>query len=295
MNSQHTMKMFSWLSRWNFALLLLVAISIFTLNAFAALVPVPPINQRVTDLTQTLSAEQSSYLENKLANFEREKGSQIAILLVPSTQPEDISQYSIRVVDAWKLGRANQDDGVLLLVAKDDRKVRIEVGYGLEGAIPDITAKRVIREIISPNFKQGNIFGGLDQATSQIMSLIDGEALPAPDRRASGTASIENLLPLLLIGGMVLGGVFRAIFGSFFGGALTGGAIGFLAWVLGGGLVMAVIFGIVAFFMTIMGLANVGQMGGMGGGGFGGGRSGGFDPFGGGGGGFGGGGASGDW
>jgi len=295
MDSQHTMKMFSWLNRWKSAILLLIAISLFSLNTFSALVPVPPISHRVTDLTQSLSAEQTNYLENKLANFERDKGSQITILLVPSTLPEDISQYSMRVVDAWKLGRAKQDDGVLLLVAKDDRKVRIEVGYGLEGAIPDITAKRVIREIISPNFKEGNMFGGLDQATSQIMDLIDGEALPAPDRRANGTASIENLLPLLLIGGMVLGGILREIFGSFFGGALTGGAIGFFAWVLGGGLLMAILFGIVAFFMTLMGVSSLGHMGGMGGGGFGGGRSGGFDPFGGGGGGFGGGGASGDW
>lgn len=295
MDSQHTMKMFTWLNHWKSAILLLIAISLLSLNVVAALAPVPPINHRVTDLTQTLSAEQTNYLENKLTNFEREKGSQIAILLVPSTQPEDIAQYSIRVVDAWKLGRAKQDDGVLLLVAKDDRKVRIEVGYGLEGAIPDITAKRVIREIISPNFKQGNVFGGLDQATSQIMALIDGEALPAPDRRSNVAGSIEQLLPLLLIGGMVLGGILRAIFGSFFGGALTGGAIGFFAWVLGGGLLMAIIFGIVAFFMTLMGLSTLGNMGGMGGGGFGGGRSGGFDPFGGGGGGFGGGGASGDW
>jgi uncharacterized protein len=263
---------------------------------------IPALNSPVTDLTQTLSTQEQAALANKLTQYADAKGSQVAVLIVPTTQPEDIAQYSIRVVDAWKLGREKEDDGVLLVIAKQDRKIRIEVGYGIEGAIPDLYAKRIIRETISPNFRKGNIYGGLDQATSQLMSLIDGEDLPPPDKRAmNGQASIENLLPLMLIGGMVLGGILRAIFGSFLGGVLNGGAIGFLAWTLGGGLFGAIIFGIVAFFMAVMGASNIGRRsgyggglgGGLGGGGFGGGMGGGG--FGGMGGGFGGGGASGGW
>lgn len=277
----------------------LLALFFFFLSqcAVAGLVEVPPLTARVTDLTQTLSAEQTQQLEAKLAQFEQEKGSQIAILMVPTTQPEDIAQFGIRVVDAWKIGRAKQDDGVLLLVAKDDRKMRLEVGYGLEGAIPDLIAKRIISEIIAPHFRQGNYFGGLDQATSQLMALISGENLPAPEPKAQ-TASIESLLPVLLIGGFVLGGILRSIFGSFLGGTLNGGAIGFLAWALGGSLLTAAIFCVVAFFIALIssagGGSGIGRGGYYGGGGGWGGSSGGGG-FSGGGGGFGGGGASGDW
>lgn len=274
---------------------LLALFLFFASHAFAALVEIPPLVARVTDLTQTLSPAEIAQLENKLANFEQEKGSQIAILMVPTTQPEDIAQFGIRVVDAWKIGRAKQDDGVLLLVAKSDRKVRIEVGYGLEGAIPDLIAKRIISEIIAPHFRQGDYVGGLDQATSQLMALISGENLPAPEPRAQ-TASIESLLPVLLIGGFVLGGILRSIFGSFLGGTLNGGAVGFLAWALGGSLLTAAIFGVVAFFIALMSSAGSGiSRGGYygGGGGWSGGSGGGG--FSGGGGGFGGGGASGDW
>lgn len=263
-------------------------------SAVAGLVEVPPLTTRVTDLTHTLSAEQTQQLEAKLAQFEQEKGSQIAILMVPSTQPEDIAQFGIRVVDAWKIGRVKQDDGVLLLVAKNDRKMRIEVGYGLEGAIPDLIAKRIISEIIAPHFRQGDYFGGLDQATSQLMSLINGENLPAPVAPEQ-SASFENLLPVLLIGGFVLGGILRAMFGSFLGGTLNGGAIGFLAWALGGSLLTVVIFAVVAFFIAL--ISSPGGGSGRGGyyGGGGGWSSSGGGGFSGGGGGFGGGGASGDW
>jgi uncharacterized protein len=273
------------------ALLLLTAGS-----AHAELVAIPALKTRVTDLTQTLSTDQQAQLEAKLTAFEREKGSQIAVLIVPTTQPEEIAQYSIRVVDAWKLGREKQDDGILILLAKDDRKMRIEVGYGLEGAIPDLTAKRVITEIMAPSFRQGDYFGGLSNAIDKLIGLIAGEQLPAPvNKTSSANNNFEGMLPLLIFGGLILGGVLRSIFGNFFGGALNGGAIGLLAWVLGGGLLAAILFGIVAFFITLMGASGLGQMGGYGsgmGGGFGGGGS---DPFSGGGGGFGGGGASGDW
>lgn len=283
-------------SQWFTPLLALFLFFISQLS-FAGLVEVPPLTSRVTDLTQTLTQAEIASLENKLASFEQQKGSQIAVLVVPTTQPEDIAQYSIRVVDAWKLGRAKQDDGVLLLVAKNDRKIRIEVGYGLEGAIPDLIAKRIISETIAPHFRQGDYFGGIDQAISQLMGLISGEHLPAPVAPEQ-TASIESLLPVLLIGGFVLGGILRAIFGSFLGGTLNGGAIGFLAWVLGGSLLTAAIFAVVAFFIALMNSPGSGRPGSGGGGYYGGGGGwggSGGGGFSGGGGGFGGGGASGDW
>lgn len=262
-----------------------------SINVHAELADIPALSQRVTDLTKTLSAEQQSELEQKIAAFELEKGSQIAVLIVTSTAPEAIEQYSIRVVDAWKLGREKQDDGVLLLVAKDDHKMRIEVGYGLEGAIPDLVAKRIITEIMSPHFKQGDFYGGISQAVDALIGLIAGEQLPAPVKQ-SNQGGASDFLPLLLIGGLVLGGLLRAIFGDFFGGLLNGGAIAVLAWFFGIGLLIALLLGIVAFILTLVG-PSLGQFGGgYGGGSYRGGQSGGWS---GGGGGFGGGGASGDW
>ncbi|MDZ4141726.1 MAG: YgcG family protein [Methylotenera sp.] len=261
-----------------------------SLQVQAELVAIPALKTRVTDLTQTLSLDEQSQLEAKLMAFEQEKGSQIAVLIVPSTQPEDIAQYSIRVVDAWKLGRARQDDGVLILLAKNDHKMRIEVGYGLEGAIPDLTAKRIISEIMAPSFKQGDFYGGINNAIDKLIGLVAGEQLPAPASPAFNGKRFENMLPVLLFGALILGGILRAIFGNFFGGTLTGGAIGALTWALGGGLLAAIVFAIVAFFITLVGPSGLGQMGG----GYGGGRSGGGG-WSGGGGGFGGGGASGNW
>lgn len=261
--------------------------------ARADLLAVPQLKSRVTDLTQTLSAQQQSYLEAKLSAFEQQKGSQIALLIVPSTQPEDIAQYAIRVVEQWKVGREKIDDGLLVLVAKDDRKLRIEVGYGLEGAIPDLIAKRVITEVISPRFKQGDYFGGLDAGVDALIGLVEGEPLPAPTKRATNGSNLENLLPILLFGGLMSGLLLRSLFGKFGGSALNGGLLGGAVWLLGFAIGGAVILAIIAFFFTMMmggrGLGGI-AMGGMGGG-FGGGSS----SWGGGGGGFGGGGASGDW
>lgn len=273
------------------SLVALVAMLMFaSLNVCAELLAIPALKARVTDLTQTLSAEQQSQLDAKLSAFEQQSGSQIAVLIVPSTQPEDIAQYSIRVADAWKLGREKPDDGLLILVAKDDHKMRIEVGYGLEGAIPDLTAKRIITEVMAPSFKQGDFYGGINNALDKLIALISGEQLPAPNKQSSDNLSFENILPILLFGGLILGGILRAIFGNFFGGALNGCAIGVLAWLLGGGIFAAILFGVIAFLFTLIGPVGLSQMGG---GGFGGGRSGGG--FSGGGGGFGGGGASGNW
>lgn len=266
--------------------------------AHAALVEISALNKRVTDLTHTLSQSQQAQLEDKLAAFESKKGSQIALLIVPSTQPEDIAQYSIRVVDKWKLGRKKADDGLLILVAKNDRKIRIEVGYGLEGAIPDLTAKRIVSEVIAPKFKQGDFYGGLDAGVDKLIALVDGEPLPAPDRAASSGMDIMNLLPMLLFGGLIAGLVLRSMFGTFFGSALNGGLMGTVVWLLGVALGSAAILGVVAFFITMMlGSRGINGYGGRGSpGGYSGGWSGGGgDVFSGGGGGFGGGGASGDW
>jgi uncharacterized protein len=257
----------------------------------AELVPIPALQHRVTDLTQTLTPEQQSQLEAKLAAFEQQKGSQIAVLIVPSTKPEEIEQYSIRVVDAWKLGREKQDDGVLLLVAKDDRKMRIEVGYGLEGAIPDLIAKRIISEIMVPSFRQGDYYGGINNAVEQVIRLISGEQLPAPPQSKPSGGKLWDMLYVVFIGAFVVGGILRAIFGKFLGGVLNGGIIGMLIWIFGGGLIVAIVLAIIAFFLTFAGASGLGHVGGLGGGGYGG--SGGWG--GGGGGGFGGGGASGSW
>ncbi len=259
-----------------------------------ALVDIPAFSARVVDLTQTLTASQQAELETKLQAFEERKGSQIAVLLVPTTQPEAIEQYAIRVVDAWKVGRKSVDDGLLVLIAKNDRKIRIEVGYGLEGAVTDLYAKRIVTDTMTPYFKRGDFVGGIDAAVNQLIGLVDGEPLPAPIKPQLSGSAIEDLLPLLLFGGMISGLFFRSIFGTFIGSAFNGGLVGSIVYFIGLSLLGAGVLGVIAFFFTMMMGVN-----GYGGpstrsGGFGGGYSGGG--FGGGmGGGFGGGGASGSW
>jgi uncharacterized protein len=260
-------------------------------NLQAQPIAVPALKSRVTDLTQSLSRDQLKQLEAKLARFEQEKGSQIAVLMLPTTQPEDIAQFSIRVTDAWQLGRGKPDDGVLIVVAKNDRKMRIEVGYGLEGAIPDLIAKRIINEIMAPSFRQDDYYAGLDKALDQLMALIAAEQLPAA-KVSAPLVDVETMLPLLLFAALIAAGVMRAIFGGFFGGLFSGGVIAVLAWLVGAGVITAILFGIVTFFMTLMGpsrLVSMGVLSGIGG------VRGGGSPFSGGGGGFGGGGASGRW
>ena len=265
--------------------------------AHAELASIPELSSRVTDLTQTLSAAEQAQLEQKLAAFEAKKGSQIALLIVPTTQPEDIAQYSLRVAEKWKIGRDKVDDGLLVLVVKDDRKIRIEVGYGLEGAVPDLYAKRIISEVIGPKFKQGDYFGGLDAGINSLIGLINGEPLPAPSVAKSNGMGVMDILPLLMFGGLITGLFLRSMFGTFFGSAINGGLIGTLIWVLGVALGGAAILGVIAFFITMMlgGRGMNGYSGGipMGGGGWSGGGS--SSSWGGGGGDFGGGGASGDW
>jgi uncharacterized protein len=270
--------------------------------AHAELVAVPELTTRVTDLTQTLSQDQQAQLEQKLAAFEAKKGSQIALLIVPTTQPEDIAQYSLRVVEKWKIGREKSDDGVLLLIAKDDRKLRIEVGYGLEGAIPDLYAKRIISEVIGPKFKQGDFYGGLDSGLDKIIGLVDGEALPAPAEQTANGGDIP--LGILFFIGVFGAAILPTLFGRFFGSTANAGLVGGAAALLGAGLPMVGIFGLVAFAFAMFNAFESGGSGARGrnggGGYYGGGSGGGWSSggggwSGGGGGDFGGGGASGDW
>src|SRR5580693_6452583 len=186
--------------------------------AFAqALVPVPPLTGRVMDLTGILSGSAVNQIEAELAALQARKGSQIVVLIVPTTHPEEIEQYGIRAMDQWKPGRKGVDDGAILLVAKDDRRVRIEVGYGLEGALPDATANRIIDETIAPRFKLGDYDGGVEAGVKQMIAVVNGEPLPEPDSRWERHAGLHNVLPLVLIVVVVASGLLRAIFGRLVG------------------------------------------------------------------------------
>jgi uncharacterized protein len=271
-----------------------------------SLQPLPKLEARVTDVTGTLTAAQQAELEQKLADFEARKGAQIAVLLVASTQPEEIEQYSIRVADAWKLGRKKVDDGALLILAKDDHKLRIENGYGLEGVLTDAASNRIIEETMVPLLRQGQYFAAISAGVDQMMRLIDGEQLPPPDRtwQHRGTRS-WNFLPFLFIGVLFGSSILRGLFGRTGGALLSGGAVGvvvfLLTQLLGIAIGAAVISGLLALLLGASGggwSSGGGGFGGPFGGGLGGGLGGGFGGgggFSGGGGGFGGGGASGSW
>lgn len=265
---------------------------------------IPRLAARVTDQTATLAPDQRSRLETKLADFERLKGTQIAVLIVPTVKPETETQYALRVVESWKLGRQGVDDGVLLLVAKEDRKLRIEVGYGLEGALNDATAKRIISETISPRFKQGDFYGGIDAGLDVMVKVIGGESLPDPkptnkpvNNAADDDFDIESMLPIGFILIFVVGGILRSIFGRFLAAGIVGGAAGIIASLLFSSVFLAAIAGIVAFVVSLLiGFSGGGGRGWSSGGSSSswGGSSGGGG-FSGGGGSFGGGGASGGW
>lgn len=275
----------------------LCAALVLTAIAFAE-IAVPRLAARVTDLTGTLDANQRTSLEQSLAAFEARKGSQIAVLIVPTTAPETIEQYALRVAETWKLGRKGVDDGALLLVAKDDRALRIEVGYGLEGVMPDAIANRIIEEIIVPHFREGDFAGGIRAGVERMIRLIDGEPLPAPAvRRDSNDAGALNILPHILIFSVVGGAMLRALFGRFVGAGIAGGAAGVISWLVLASVLGGLAVGVIAFLLTLF-LSLRGGRGGYGswssgGGGWSGGSGGGG--YSGGGGGFGGGGASGRW
>ena len=277
---------------WLLAALLVLAAPF----AAQAEVAVPELKQRVTDLTGTLAPDTVSRLENTLAQFEAAKGSQIAVLMLPTTKPEEIEQFGIRVAEQWKIGRKGVDDGAILIVAKDDRAVRIEVGYGLEGVIPDAIAKRIIEEDIVPRFRQDDFSGGVEAGVSRMMRLIEGEPLPPPRASAAIEAGGMDQLVIFLFAGIIGGKILGAILGKGLGASVAAVGTGALVWMVSS----VFFFGIIAvIFVLIMSLAGGRGGGHWGSGGFGGGSWGGGGLGGGGwsggGGGFGGGGASGRW
>jgi uncharacterized protein len=298
--------------------LALLGQSLLALPAWAQQ-PVPALTDRVIDQTGTLSAAQSQQLIAKLAAFEANAGPQIVVLMVPTTQPEDIASYAQRVGDAWKIGRRDVGDGLLMIIAKDDRKLWIAPAKALEGAVPDLAARKIVVETISPRFKQGDYAGGIDAGVDQLISRIKGEHLPAPtarDRtRNSGGTEDFGFAPIeLLLFGLValpiMATVLRSIFGRGLGSLAAGAAGGGIAWFVTQSLLFAGVGGVIGFMLALLGgmgsrfartssrhhggwVGGGGWTGGMGGGGFGGGGGGGFGS--GGGGDFGGGGGGGDW
>ena len=278
--------MLRWLAMLCFALLPLSGWS-------AHEVALPALSERVTDLTATLSAEDRAGLTASLAALEKDKGAQIAIVLLPTTQPESIEQFGIRLAEAWKIGRKGVDDGLIVIVAKDDRRMRIEVGYGLEGAIPDAIAKRIVAEQMAPRFRQGDFAGGLRATVASLDKVIRGEPLPAPvtPAKQGGTDAGDALTFLLIV--LFMAGVIRSMFGLL-GSLAVSGAAGWLAWTIFASLGLAGGAALLAFALSFVRLGRGGWHSGGGfPGGFGG--SSGGAGFSGGGGGFGGGGASGNW
>lgn len=251
-------------------------------------VPLPTLATRVTDLTATLDATQRGRLEAQLAAIERSGRAQIAVLLLPSTQPETIEQFGIRLAEAWKIGHKGADNGLIVIVAKDDRSMRIEVGYGLEGAIPDATARRIIAERMAPAFRQGDFFGGLRAAVEGLEHAMGGGGSGAaadapPPVRDQGGEQPDWIQWLFMTA--VGAGVLRMMFGLL--GSLAAAAVGgWLGFMVFGSPVIAAVSAVLVFLLSFVNLASGGRGGGFSGGGGG---------FSGGGGGFGGGGASGRW
>ena len=278
-------------------------------------VAVPPLTGRVVDQTGTLSGGDIASLTQTLRDFEARKGSQVAVLIVPTTAPETIEQYSIRVADAWKIGRRKIDDGAILVVAKNDRKLRIEVGYGLEGALTDATSKRIIDEIITPRFRSGDFAGGISAGVDRIIRVVDGEPLPAPPPRPQqqqGQSSvpldfINPLNPFFIIAVVMFGGVMRRGLGRLIGSGATGGLVALLTWYVFGSVLLGTLVGLIASVFTMFSDSITSSTpGSRGSGGWSGSGSGGSwsgssssssdsGGFSGGGGSFGGGGASGSW
>ena len=257
------------------------------------LVAVPALTGRVVDLADSLSAVQQQELDQRLSAFEQRKGSQIALLIVRSTQPETIEQYAIRVAEQWKLGRRKVDDGAILLVAKEDRTLRIEVGYGLEGALNDATCKRIIDELIVPRFRDNDFFTGVNVGLDAMMRVVDGEALPAPAQSDELQLGNAGLLPVIFIAAVIIGTVTRKLLGRWRAALITGTLVGLAVWLFTSLILFALFSALIGIVITLAG-AHIGGGWGGGGSGGGGGRGGGGG-FRGGGGGFGGGGASGRW
>ena len=235
---------FAWLLCWPFAA--------------TAQIAVPALSGRVVDQTGTLTAGDIDTLTQKLKDLEKRKGSQVAVLVVPTTQPETIEEFSIRVAEAWKIGRKKIDDGALLVVAKNDHKLRIEVGYGLEGALPDVTARRIIDEVIVPDFRSNDYAGGISAGVDRIIRVIDGEPLPAPQPTASYYANPELLFDIIfspfgLLGYAAIAAITRGLFGRLLGSGVAGAAVGAIAWFVLGSILVSVGFGVIAFLVTMFG------------------------------------------
>lgn len=264
---------------------------------------IPAREKRVTDLTATLSDHDESRITERIRAFEQKKGGQIAVLVVDTTMPEAIFDYSLRVAESWKLGRKGVDDGVLFVIAKGDRKMQILTGPGVQGSLTDAASKRVIAEVVAPHFREGKYGDGIYNGVDKIASVIDGEALPPPPKRKQASQSIDSgqFLVLGIFAAIFVAPVLRSMFGRFLGATATGGVTGAAAWFLLGGLGFPIFIGVIVFLIALFaGLLNFasGRGGGWGGGiggGWGGGSSGSSDSFSGGGGGFDGGGASGGW
>jgi uncharacterized protein len=307
----------AWRRRWlpETRRLWLVAIALLAVLGAAGAVPwdpprdglqsVPPLHARVTDLTGTLSASERQAVEEKLADWEARTTNQLAVLIVPTTKPEPIEQYAIRVAEAWKIGQKGKDNGAILLIAKDDKQIRLEVGYGFEGVLTDLTSRRIIAETIAPLFSKGQFAAGINAGIDRIISVVgEGKPLPEaePRRRApSHGFDIGTLALILLVAVPAIGAILRRILGNVGGSVVGAGIVGGAAWLFAGSLLIAAIAAIVALIVISFsglggrggpGLWVPGGGGGFGGGGFGGGGGGGFS---GGGGSFGGGGASGGW
>ncbi|MCL4688222.1 MAG: TPM domain-containing protein [Burkholderiales bacterium] len=271
--------------------------------------PVPKLSGRVVDLTGTLAAADRQAISAKLAAFEQAKGSQVAVLVVPSLGDETIEEFATRVTDAWQLGRAGVDDGVLFVVAMQERRLRIQTGRGVQGTLTDALSKRIISELVTPRFRAGDFPGGIQAGVDAILKAIEGEALPAPSAakaKGGGSAAGADFLWLALMAVPVAGMFLRALLGRFLGATLTGGATGVAAWFFFGSLLAGGVIAFIAFLVVLfMGMPGAGVhrgggggwSGGGGGGGPGGGGGGwsGGGGFSGGGGGFDGGGASGGW
>jgi uncharacterized protein len=297
----------------NAARAILLALLVGWVFPALAEVAVPPLTGRVVDQTGTLSSGDVGSLTQTLKDLEARKGSQIAILIVPTTGEETIEQFSIRVAEAWKIGRKKIDDGALLVIAKNDRHLRIEVGYGLEGALTDATTRRIIDEVITPKFRAGDFAGGVRAGMERMIRVIDGEKLPAPapeQWQAPGLLD-DAANPFIIFGLIILAGVLRSALGPLVGALATGGIVGVVAWFVAGSLAASILLAVIAFVVTLLasnmvstspgiGRGRYGRSGGwvVGSGGGGGSWSGGSDSdsgFSGGGGSFGGGGASGSW
>jgi uncharacterized protein len=297
----------------NAARAILLALLVGWVFPALAEVAVPPLTGRVVDQTGTLSSGDVASLTQTLKDLEARKGSQVAILIVPTTGEETIEQFSIRVAEAWKIGRKKIDDGALLVIAKNDRHLRIEVGYGLEGALTDATTRRIIDEVITPKFKAGDFAGGVRAGIERMIRVIDGEKLPAPEpEHWQAPGPLDDVAnPFVTFGLIILASVLRSALGPLVGALATGGIVGVVAWFVAGSLAASILLAVIAFVVTLLasnmvstspsiGRGRYGRSGGwvVGSGGGGGSWSGGGDSdggFSGGGGSFGGGGASGSW